>query len=1464
MLDGAAVPPPDAAQSGADRRSSSQAMSSSSGPTSAPLFSASIGSSVDLVGQLQRLCQRQRVRSDERSFVRDVEQILALLRRQSAVSSVSTSAATAIPESDKQRGKKDPEVHHEASASGTMGPPELVHSSSAVMVEWNALLDCIAQLFAHRNFEVRSVAFELIMLCMSQYGDQLTPSLRRKIFERLEERPLRDFLLRQKALRLLTMDGRNLEPFSVELGWLLLQMLEESDEQRDLMSFIQTIFRRNPTGLDFETVVAITTIICSRCDQAWSRGDIESCKKFLTFFHVLVTHDLEDAASTSVCLRTLCCMVNADGHGTWSIMRNLLNSSAAYQVLRGLLYLLENPMMSPQWVLRGAVFFVGMSCWGSQRVAKLDDIKWSPILLALEQVLTCNNGVVIFEVILALQRLIKKFGDSKSTTTTCPDGGGENKCIIVEWDIILRMFKDLRPWLSTNKDPDPDSSERIMNGAGPDVAPSGGNSLQSGNSNMDGDSPLSVSIHQTRIPKELLDTLLVVEDLVAQNKFAGEIDDFFNVLEEYLPYLNEGSTLFLLKHRADGAHPAYHINWLKTLGRTMKSFFSDELMTPTVRLEALEVLQMNLWTSRNVCEDRVIEEVLIPTLNRIYDDPHLEVRRRGIDLITEIARHLESVKFDALLDILANGITLSVYDDAQQLSISGTVSLFSSYFNHMPHTRTVRMYEIITRTVQTHRNWEVRHIALSCLLHVCEANVDFRLQWKDTQVRTSRFLYCARRAVRSSQTGACVPVSQALRALLTLISTESHAVLFRMAVEGIRKMLQNRIILTDVDVSEMALKVISCVEYQAFGRAAIADELSSILDDQTWEARPRHLSDADVVRYMSGSSRRHGELMPIPFKSSLRDTVGVLIKTRFTTMGLEILELLAGYADELTWNTRHQLIMCLVGALDCQLMLADKDLFSSSTTLTTLPDTHVDSNRLRYDPSIKRSASAAAQLNSSVGTRDHHLFASQDMYHPMAEQSMPPPTGFTSRMWSRIQSGGSHGNLFHALSSSVIPSRAANSSPRREDREQLQKFLQSLYESEFVLLHTVCNTLSLLALRIPDEMRARLDIILRSSRTCFSTTEGDFRCDSYGAVIEMLGNLIVSLSSLEMNHFHNAIEILLLGFEFAKSKRISCLAYRLLCQVTFKCPFDDRLALASLALPTLKQCLLRSNTLLVEAAIDFLMCFAYSKSFLPPSAMLSNAMSNVEPSDPALCLSRSWVYKNSILTIEVTSDQNAKLIVRRPNCTNQWSLRLFHDFALEPRIDYPSLKSLDNATIVKPKDLRSTISVSSMNESSIGQSGLPVETTVKNDSTVETTTKNEEMSPLSDEDPPENVNENISQTSENATTTSDLDNNSVPTIDEQVAGMQSKVSTKEDSEKSTKAPIQHHDGRMPVVQEADEYEISTSVDDHEEAPKTFTLDTGPVTYQYSKASLPPLPAYDGVGGSPSYFCETSQGKLVPN
>ncbi|KAG6975688.1 hypothetical protein JG688_00002116 [Phytophthora aleatoria] len=298
--------------------------------------------------------------------------------------------------------------------------------------------------------------------------------------------------------------------------------------------------------------------------------------------------------------------------------------------------------------------------------------------------------------------------------------------------------------------------------------------------------------------------------------------------------------------RAEAAHPGYHLDWLSTLSAAMRIFFTctspdgDALPVPrTVRLEALEVLRVNLWTSRNVCEDRVIEEVVIPTLGRIYEDPDAEVRRRGLWLIIEVARQLESMKFDSLLDILASAMTLSSNEDAQLVAVSGIVSLFSSAFDHLPPARTVRMYDLLATTVETHRSRDVRHTALSCMLNVCEARAsDGKLQWKEQQqIRTSRFLFVSRQAARINAAGvqltaSCVPVARALRALLTLVSAEPDAELFRMAVKGIKTMLENRAILEDVDVSEVSAKVVASIDYRAFGRAAIPDEVDKLLHDQ--------------------------------------------------------------------------------------------------------------------------------------------------------------------------------------------------------------------------------------------------------------------------------------------------------------------------------------------------------------------------------------------------------------------------------------------------------------------------------------------------------------------------------------------------------------------------------------------------------------------------------------------------------
>lgn len=1502
----AAVPPPPATMRSLSAGSGglSALLSAATGGISVtPVAAGAIGSGAspgtkpdELIVLVRKLCQRQRLRSEERAFVRDVEHILALLQRPAASVSPSRSPlASARSErvysstSDTASSTFDGSELAAALAEGgvsvggaapSSSPLPLSRSSSVPSVnalssarkrasldaaDMAALFDCIADLFDHRNADVRALAFEVVILCTRRYGaSQLPPELRRRVFRRVETHK-KDFQWRQAALRALTDDGRDLEPFRIELGWLLLQLLEQSTAQHDLLLFIQDVLHQSPGALGAEAAMAVTNIICARCDHAWSRGEIEACKRYFGFFHVLaVTSGLELVASSSGCLRSLCYLVNADGHGTWSIMKLLLNGAAGFHVLRGLLHLLENPQPHSQWVLRGAVFFVGMSCWGSQRIAKFDDVKWAPALLSLESVLECNNGVVVFEVILALQRLIKKFGpvsgDSSTTMAGSSAGssGNGSRRIVVEWSIILRMFHVLRPWLSMIEE---EAAEAFESTGFADSSRSadmmGDVTLTPGSFSRQ--RPMSVTIQQTRMPKELLDTLALVEDLVARGHFAGDAAEFFQVLEEYLPHLSTSSKLFLLRYRADAAHPGYDAHWIQHLASMLRTFFVDESMPADVRLEALGVLETNLAISRHVSEDRVIEDVLIPTLDHVYDDPIDVVRFRGVELLISVARHLDSMKFELLLDILATAVTLAQFDDAQEHAIAGIASLFASWFDHLPSSRALRMYEILTSTLETHRNWRVRHSALSCLLCVCEATSDFHLQWKDCEVngssvgtkenqprenRRSRFLFCSRAAVPRTAmlTGSIVPIGRGLRALLTLVSTETNATLFRMAVSGLQRMLANRSVLSDVDISEVALKVISSISYRAFGRTAVTNEAARLLrggsgsiaetQDDSWEEQTNRVmtmtTDAEMVRCIYAATRHQqldnpGSTLDVGMLSAAT----LLSKTSFLALGMETLALVGSYATELRTGALQQLVRCFLDAIGMsRVVVAEKDFFGEAAPTSSAPEANagaelVVSARNQGDSSFSGHATVAIpvpQASVAPGSASVRRASvpSADIRARGESFASESALGFTARVFSRFHPGTTpHGGFFHSFSGSgksgIGGAENRSMSPiRREKRARMNALLRQLFAQESKLIHIAANTLSLLAFKTPSIIDSQVREVVRVSRPSFMTSDGDFRADVFAVVVEMLGNLVSTLRKVNVEQAAEMVELLLLGFEYATSRHVAYLSFRLLCQVISTSSARDRIRLASIALPALQQCAQGTHSLLIESAIDFLLCHAYSRSSLTPAA-LCNKRGQTQPADGSGVTSRTWMHKNTLLTISISHAKGtATLTVRRATWTSTWRMNPGEDMLSDPNF-------ADLVAEFTPTASKATTATNFFK--SLHGFGRPVDTGSAR-----------RVDPLQ---------------------TEVVMARSLPTKSTLAGGRPHCKVVPDTREGSTRENAISLDSSLfsPGLS-------SSSIDAMATPPRPTNLRR---TVSFPSSSFPPLPAYDGVGGSPSYFVDGIHG-----
>jgi hypothetical protein len=378
--------------------------------------------------------------------------------------------------------------------------------------------------------------------------------------------------------------------------------------------------------------------------------------------------------------------------------------------------------------------------------------------------------------------------------------------------------------------------------------------------------------------------------------------------------------------------------------------------------------------------------------------------------------------------------------------------------------------------------------------------------------------------------------------------------------------------------------------------------------------------------------------------------------------------------------------------------------------------------------------------------------------------------------------------------------------PSRKDRARLQGFLRQLFDSEFKLLHTTTTALSLLALLAPVPVLGQVDEVLRSCRGCVTTVDGDFRPGAFVAVLELLGTIVPILAAEQEDDAlptrKAIVEALLLGFEYAKSRQLAYLAFRLLCQVILQSDHKNRISLAALAMPTLQQCTRRANSLLAEAAVDFLMCYAYSQSAVPPPALCTRQQSKTSGSgttssagESPQTRSRSWVYRRSLLTITTNVRGDASLIVRRANCTSRWELDACHGLSL----------NVAASSLLFPRPFHDTRS------NNLAESDQPTERQA------------------------EIVGARPAAIPKRLALPAEL-RPSYP------SHSSSRLSQKLSSSGGGRGFRTYRD----VV--ADDEVQDTTTD------STHCLTSGAAT------ALPPLPAYDGIGGSPSYYCENAQGK----
>eukprot|EP01087_Luapelamoeba_hula_P007887 TRINITY_DN1939_c0_g1_i1.p1 TRINITY_DN1939_c0_g1~~TRINITY_DN1939_c0_g1_i1.p1 ORF type:complete len:681 (-),score=96.07 TRINITY_DN1939_c0_g1_i1:353-2395(-) len=277
---------------------------------------------------------------------------------------------------------------------------------------WAAVKDLVSPT---QSPEIRDIGFRIMRaIIKGQYND--LGMLRIEFFRIIQMHPY-DYYAKFKTLVALTQKGLIITPFEEEIGYLLVAWLElnlSAEHLEKLLMFIVRIVQYNAKLLPEDALAATIRQVCIISNNTADLHLVQSCLKF---FDVLVRYGWLPPQSLFGIVSALCRTLNIETccQLSWSTMTNILRSQVCgHQAIYELCRILADPYntdpANTQTVnlLRGAIFYLGMSCWGSFRVEVLHITRMS-ILPYFLSVLSSEHNIVAYEVALSIRRLIKKY-----------------------------------------------------------------------------------------------------------------------------------------------------------------------------------------------------------------------------------------------------------------------------------------------------------------------------------------------------------------------------------------------------------------------------------------------------------------------------------------------------------------------------------------------------------------------------------------------------------------------------------------------------------------------------------------------------------------------------------------------------------------------------------------------------------------------------------------------------------------------------------------------------------------------------------------------------------------------------------------------------------------------------------------------------------------------------------------------
>ncbi|XP_022317676.2 tuberin-like isoform X3 [Crassostrea virginica] len=581
---------------------------------------------------------------------------------------------------------------------------------NAIEALWFSIKDLLDQSVKAEN---RHTALHFLQ-CLIHGQLQYLGILRAHFFRVIRQLNLAcDLPYRLELFKTLSENGRNLQEFEESAGPFLLEWMPavaNSDRLGEFLTLLIHVIKYNAAYLDEEVVAGLVKNTCVLLNRKRPEEDVTLC---LDVLDVVLCYSYLPTECLVNFISALCHTVNISkfSESSWELMRKLLGTHLGHSSIYNMCCMMQDVKnVQDQQLLRSVVYFVGMALWGYRKVPTLRHT-FSSVLPSFRQVLHTNSFIVAQEVVLNIQRLVKKYGKELQLMT---------------WHIVLDILECLLR-LTEN-------------------------------------STFAQSPHDPRLQADLHEILTNIEQLHAQGQFSGCITRFFKIIEMCANKRPESSVSLLIEHQAQQINPSKE-NWIAHLYQLLEKYFKNETRTQ-IRVKALDKLNLVLSINKHIHEDVLINRVVLPHLCHIETDHDPQVRKVAADMLLVLASGCTPACFVEIMAIIEKLINrpltarlASPYPKVEgsevihqleehqlediKAAMLGLVELFKQKLYTEPPSHCLKIYDLLLlhlkhqytepKNFSSHTAVQIRKNVIEVLLYMRADNL-YRLGFMDKNV----------------------------------------------------------------------------------------------------------------------------------------------------------------------------------------------------------------------------------------------------------------------------------------------------------------------------------------------------------------------------------------------------------------------------------------------------------------------------------------------------------------------------------------------------------------------------------------------------------------------------------------------------------------------------------------------------------------------------------------------------------